>query len=328
MILLDSKGRINLVNVEIERLSGCRRDELLGCPLEAILPDGIASTTSFIRHRQDGNSVPVVIRKTRLRAGNEDFQLATIIDISTRDCKEAHLRLRDLEEHQDFVATLTHDLKAPLIGTDRVLELMVKESAGPLSEEQKTCLMQLKQSNADMLNLVQNLLDVYRLHKEPLDMESEIVDMKEQVALVKEQLRIYGEIEDVRIEIEFKGKNHKIEANAFSVRRILMNLIGNAIKFGPPGSTVIVRGRRQAGWYVLEVTDQGTGIPADELKKIFDRFRRGREGLRHESSTGLGLYLCKKLIEAHGGTIGCRSRTGSDTTFVARLPVKQSTPSS
>ncbi|MBK9145580.1 MAG: response regulator [Candidatus Melainabacteria bacterium] len=230
-------------------------------------------------------------------------------------------RLLVLEQHEDFVATLTHDLKNPLIGADRVLELMVSESLGALSEKQKSYLSLLKQGNAEMLALIQNLLQVYRFGKGPLELDITTVDMRELSESSIEQLRLLGEIEDVLIEASFTGEDHKIEADAISVKRILMNLIGNGLKFSPPGSTVVVRGRREGNEYSLEVSDQGTGIPPDELLIIFDRFTRGRQGRRHDSGTGLGLYLCKQLSEAHGGSIDCRSNPGSGTVFEVRLPV-------
>ncbi|MGD9683171.1 MAG: ATP-binding protein [Candidatus Obscuribacterales bacterium] len=237
-------------------------------------------------------------------------------------------RLLVLEQHEDFVATLTHDLKNPLIGADRVLELMLTESLGALSETQKSYLSLLKQGNAEMLALIQNLLQVYRFGKGPLELDIKTVDMKELSESSIEQLRLLGEIEDVLIEASFPGEDHRIDADAISVKRILMNLIGNGLKFSPPGSRVSVRGRRENDEYILEVSDQGTGIPQDELLTIFDRFTRGRQGRRHDSGTGLGLYLCKQLAEAHGGSIACRSDSGSGSVFEVRLPVTESSPSS
>lgn len=226
-----------------------------------------------------------------------------------------------LEKHEDFVATLTHDLKNPLIGADRVLELFLSGAVGVLDEKQQNLMRVLQQSNANMLALIQNLLEVYRHDAgiRPLDLTK--VDVAELTNTCISQLTALAERSGIKLTSTFIEGNHTILADAVALRRVLMNLLSNGMKFTGSGGSVSVIGRSHGSTYFLEVKDTGFGMPQSDLEALFQKYSQGKLGRKYEAGTGLGLYLCRQLVEAHGGEINCTSAEGVGTTFLVTIPI-------
>jgi PAS domain S-box-containing protein len=234
------------------------------------------------------------------------------------------IRLLVLEKHEDFIATLTHDLKNPLIGADRVLELFLSGAVGVLDEQQLQLLRLLHESNTDMLALIQNLLAVYRFDEgqhslvfSPVNMETLASDCIRQAALIAQKGRII-------LKADFLGDQHEILGDSMALSRVFKNLISNALKFTGAGGEVVVSGRKTDKTYVLAVKDTGSGIPDEDMIVLFKRYSQGKLGEKYHGGSGLGLYLCRQLVEAHGGEIVCESKVGIGTSFTVTLPDKQS----
>jgi signal transduction histidine kinase len=231
-------------------------------------------------------------------------------------------RLRTYEEREDFMATLTHDLKNPIIGSNRILELLVNQKLGSLSDQQIEILGAVKNSNDVLLEMICNFLDVYRNEKEIHDISLEVIDMR---AITAKHLRgLLPLIEDrgITLSAELSNEEVHVRADKCSITRVLDNLIGNAIKFVPDGGTILVKLEKQDRHEVLlQVSDTGPGIPKEEHPYVFQRFWRSRITRATNSGTGLGLYLCQQIIEAHKGTISCEAEESKGTTFTVRLPL-------
>lgn len=231
-------------------------------------------------------------------------------------------RLRLYEEREDFMATLTHDLKNPIIGSNRILELLIQQKMGDLTGQQTEILSAVKNSNDVLLEMICNFLDVYRNEKDMHDISLEIIDMR---AMISKHLReILPLVADrgINLNLDIVQEEVPIRADRCSIRRVLDNLIGNAIKFVPDGGTIQVKlskqDRKEA---LLQVSDSGPGIPKDEQHCVFQRFWRSRKTRASNSGTGLGLYLCHQIIEAHKGSISCEAEESKGTTFTVRLPL-------
>lgn len=237
--------------------------------------------------------------------------------------RENEKRILILEKHEEFVATLTHDLKTPLHGGDRILDLFLSGSLGALDEKQLGILRVLRESNADMLALIQNLLDVYRYDRETQTLVLSEVDIAAQAESCLKQLSATAEGSGIKLIPDFRDGNHTIRADAVAIRRILMNLLSNALKFTGTNGSVIISGREDGDSYLIEVKDTGVGMPQADLESLFEKYSQGKLGRKYQAGTGLGLYLCRQLVKAHCGKISCKSEEGSGTSFFVVLPIPQ-----
>jgi two-component system sensor histidine kinase KdpD len=133
-----------------------------------------------------------------------------------------------------------------------------------------------------------------------------------------------GRLKDRDVRLEIAPGLPLIRVDFVLFQQVLLNLLDNAGKYAPSGSTVRVRARRDGEWVEIEVIDEGPGIPVDDLERIFDKFYRVRGGERQVAGTGLGLSICRGIVEAHGGTIVARSpvAAGQGTAFIVHLPIE------
>lgn len=260
--------------------------------------------------------------KTFFDENNQPTRMAgTCRDISKQRQEEAVTRrLALLEQREDFTATLTHDLKNPLIGTNQILELMLNNTLGSINSQQADLLAQIKNSNTHLLNLIQNLTEVYRFEHQTSTYFKHMIDIIPIINSCITEIGILAKSKNVSVSIETPHKEWIINADGLAFRRVIQNLLDNAIKFSSDGGTVTVRLCGNAHMTVIEVQDYGFGISPKDQPNLFQRFVQGRTGRKHSTGTGLGLYLCKQIIEAHNGEISCESVLGVGTTFKIVLP--------
>lgn len=232
-------------------------------------------------------------------------------------------RVRLTQQRDDFVATLTHDLKNPLLGSVRLFGLLLDGHVGTLDARQKKLIKELSVAGQDMLDMIANLLDVYRYDAGQERLHFAAVDIKAVVERCIQQLLMLTNDGAIKIRTEFPQKDNTVSGDELALRRVVMNLVGNAIKFTGGGGAIAVRGRPDGDAYILEVTDTGSGIPGQELELLFERFVQGGTGRRNHSGSGLGLYLSRQIIERHGGSISCQSELGVGTSFSVRLPLQK-----
>ncbi|MDP3508934.1 MAG: ATP-binding protein [Candidatus Melainabacteria bacterium] len=232
-------------------------------------------------------------------------------------------RLQILEHHEDFIATLTHDLKNPLIGADRLLGLFFDGALGSFEENQLQALKLLQESNRDMLELINNLLEVYRYDAGATPLNVCKVDVRELISSSLNSISFFASLSKVTLCGSFEEGEHTIVADPVALQRVILNLLSNAIKFSIEGSKVLISAGRKSDLYCFEVRDSGAGINKEDLLKIFQRYAQGKPGRTILSGTGLGLYLCRRLVEAHGGEITCTSLDGKGSTFFVSLPCQQ-----
>jgi signal transduction histidine kinase len=225
-----------------------------------------------------------------------------------------------LRQRDDFVASLTHDLKNPLIGVNRILEAILSGGVSP--EDQQPLLQQIHSSNNFMLHMIWNLLDTYKHHSGAL------VPQLKQVNLVALLHAILGEFsfhmasKRQLAKLEIAASFPDIQADAILLRRALFNLIDNAIKFTPEDGYIEVFGEFDNETVRLSVRDSGRGIPFEQREKLFEQFWQGKRDVENQIGTGLGLYLTKNIVNLHRGTLECSSVDGEGATFSISLPRK------
>lgn len=250
--------------------------------------------------------------------------VGTIADVT--DIQQQAQRLLLAEQRQDFMSALSHDLKNPLVGAVRVLELLTTGKLGALTSEQLDILVMLKDSNRGLVDKIQSLINVYQYEKEVATLTYVDVDLVPVIRDAIVPLEAIAERRGIEFKLSVPDAPLVARAHANSIRRLVYNLVDNAQKFSPFGGTVKIR--LSAGpslkEVIFEVEDNGPGLSASERAWIFKKFWQGDTGRRYTPGTGLGLYLCQQIVDAHRGEILCASEHGTGSTFIVRLPAGSS----
>jgi signal transduction histidine kinase len=233
------------------------------------------------------------------------------------DRKAAADRLLLLQQREDFIAILTHDLKTPLIAVESGLYAVLEEEFGPLSDELRRILTNLRLENLRLLEMIKTLLELYRYEGAAAESVFQEVDL---VAVLDNCLpELKAEAEHRKIDIEISCPRGKVStyADPLAMRHVFNNLVDNAIQYADYGSTVYVSIGDLGDSVELLVRNYGPPIDPKEKLQLFKNL--GRRKLGASVNTGLGLYLVGKIVETHGGEIQCASTEADGTTFTVRL---------
>lgn len=227
-------------------------------------------------------------------------------------------------QRQDFVSRLTHDLRTPLVAADRMLLLFQDGALGNLSDQMQEVIEIMARSNSNLLAMVNTLLEVYRFEAGRKTLAFQPVNLSQLLEEVSEELSSLAAQKELAVNLDLGEESgiSKVMGDRLELHRLFTNLIGNAIKFTDTGSvTIRITPATASDEYItVEVADTGPGIPVEEQGTLFERFRQGS----HKSSgSGLGLYLSRRIVEAHQGTILMNSEVGKGSVFTVRLPIKQ-----
>jgi PAS domain S-box-containing protein len=250
--------------------------------------------------------------------------IGTIVDITDRKKREDHQRLTAvIKEREDFMATLTHDMKNPLIGANRLLELLVTGRLGQLTSQQNDLLETMMQSNSSVLNLIGTLTEVYRLETDANSLVLANIDMIKLVASAASRMATFTKLREINFSTQLPTQMDMMQGDSISLQRVLQNLLDNAVKFTPQAGTITLRMFSRDDQVIIEIEDNGPGIKPEDQVRLFNRFSQGDVGKRCAGGSGLGLYLCKQIIEAHNGKIECESQVNVATIFRVKLPYSQ-----
>ncbi|MBO6180820.1 GHKL domain-containing protein [bacterium] len=221
----------------------------------------------------------------------------------------------------DFAATLTHDLKVPIIAAANMIDLFLNEKFGEISEKQEFALKNMKSSNNELLELVQVLLETYKIDdKGGIELYKEYIDLNSFTQEVVEDM--IPLTKDLSIKLNFIPADKKVSINGdkMQLQRVIKNLVSNAINHSNTHKDIDVKIGEEKGFATISVIDYGQGIPKDEIKMIFNKYYSAAKKLR-KVGTGLGLYLSQQITEAHGGEITVESEENIRTEFCVKLPM-------
>ena len=236
---------------------------------------------------------------------------------------ESYRRLKELEElKDDLTRMVVHDLKSPLTGILGSLELVLDGDAGPLAPAQRRLLDDARERGGDVLRMVDNLLDLSRLEESAVRLQPRDLDVARLLREVVDDWHVRAEREGARLAVEGPA-GVGIRADEGMLRRVLANLIGNALRHGGPGVAVRVSAVAAEDGVKVSVADNGRGVPETEHEAIFRKYGRADAG---GTSSGLGLTFCKLAVEAHGGRIWVQSRPGEGAIFHFVLPPRPPEP--
>lgn len=223
---------------------------------------------------------------------------------------EAHNKLVSLRE--DFAGTLTHDLKTPLLGAIVTLEAFQKGQFGEISGNQQKILATMIRSHQTSLELVETLLDVYRNDLEGLQLTIQPLDLTQLVEEVANQMTLLAVSRQIHLTIHHSDSEFRrilwVQGDALQLRRVMTNLLTNAINHSRRGDRVEVLLETVNGQHCVKVLDMGAGIQPEEFSQLFQRFYQGNSD-RQAKGSGLGLYLARQIITAHGGKIWAENRS-------------------
>jgi signal transduction histidine kinase len=227
-------------------------------------------------------------------------------------------KLQDLEQLRDnLVHMIIHDLRSPIMTI--MLGIQALSDRGGTTPDDQRFATRAASAARELNEMVTSLLDISRMESGLLTPDRHDCDVRTIAASAVESLEGNAELEDVRLELS--GDLACASVDKDLMRRVFQNLVGNAIKFSPAGSTIRVAVRADSRTVRVAVTDAGPGVPGEYRDKIFEKFGQVKARQDEEKhSTGLGLTFCKLAVEAHGGTIGVDSEVGNGSTFWFELP--------
>ena len=220
---------------------------------------------------------------------------------------------------EDFVATLTHDLKVPIVAESNILDFLLNGKFGEINEKQAVALKNMQISNKELLNLVQIVLETYKIKDSGIKLKRENILLNGFLERIVEETNPFAEDAGLKVKFE-KGRNIKVTADSMQLERVIKNLINNAIYHSNSKKDIIIKVGEVPGFITISVIDFGQGIPEKEIGLIFNKYYSASKKFR-KIGTGLGLYLSQQIILAHGGEITVKSEENVETEFCVKLPL-------
>ena len=344
IIVADVNGTIVYANATAVELFGWERDELVGQAVEVLMPARHRGSHVGLRRgyheaprprpmglgvdlaalRKDGSEFPAEISLSPLRSGGTTWAVAAVRDATERRRVEAKALLyrqakEEVRARDEFLSVASHELRTPVTALHVQLQMLQRVverigAPGPVRERVESLDRQVRR----LAGLVEALLDLSRIRLGRMELAREPVDVS---ALAREVAAPYQADLDLA-----HGSSIRVLApepvvaslDRVRIEQVLANLLGNAVKFGE-GKPVEVRVERSGAGVRVEVVDCGVGIDADQAERIFGRFERAAPA-HHYPGLGLGLYVAREIVEAHGGKIRARGEPGKGASFSVEIP--------
>lgn len=249
------------------------------------------------------------------------------IDAATKELRSSNAQLKHLDEVKDeFMSMASHQLRTPLTSVKGYLSMVLDGDAGSVTWKQRKLLMEAFKSSERMVGLIGDFLNVSRLQTGKFIIEKTPFDFGAVVRQEVDDLKLMATSHDIKLALEYDGKPIPVLADEAKVRQVMMNMIDNAVFYSQPGTAVSIRVKymKSVGKVEFTVVDTGIGVPADEQKRLFQKFFRAKNARQQRpDGTGVGLYLARRVVTAHAGSIVFASKENKGSTFGFRLPVDQ-----
>ncbi len=231
--------------------------------------------------------------------------------------EEAKLLKKVESLKQNFISLMSHDLKTPVAKIAGIADVTLRDAQGNV--EVTKGLHNIIDSTKELNKFITSILDLTKIESQNLALNKVNKDINSIITGIIEELRYEANQKSIKVEADL-APLYPIEVDMVLIKRVLSNLIENALKYSGENSTVNVKTWDDDDWVTVEISDNGVGIPEDDLEHIFDKFYRVKNDASHSiKGTGLGLYLVKYFVELHGGTISASSKLGQGTNFTVKL---------
>lgn len=226
-----------------------------------------------------------------------------------------------------LIGVASHDLRGPLGSVGELTRLMLQGEFGELSEDHASAIRTVHVAAESMFDLVENMLDLAMIETNRFELDYDEYELEDIVQNAIELQRIPGNQKSVGLEYSGFGCDSRVECDKRQIRRVIDNLLSNAIKYSPSGTTTRLSLYRSGNHAVIRVEDEGPGIPENELTNLFEEFQTTSvKPTNGETSTGLGLSICKKIVHAHGGQICVENRPNGGCCFQFEIPLRRQGP--
>lgn len=343
ILTVDESGIIETANPAAAHIFGYDPLEMVGLSFGALFPkrskhrdfvvnaDRVGYET--LGRRKDGSSFPMYIAMSQMKLGTRTLYTGIVQDITARKRIEADLlekerltvaldKERELRMLKDrFISMMSHELRTPLASIQLASDMLRKYGDRASEAEKREALDEIETQVRNLAELVKDVLTISKTEFLAQDMQLEVYDLETYLRdILEEVARTHSKTH----RLVFSGLNRRVEARIDRklLRHAFVNLLANAVKYSPDGGEVRLCLTLEQDTALIQVSDQGIGIPAEDLPRLFEPFHRAGN-VEQFQGTGLGLAIAKQAVELHGGSIGVESQLGAGTTFTVRLPFQK-----
>ncbi len=315
ILIVNEHGNILRATPKIIKWFGVKGNDILGKNVYDYIEiaDGntiekLSDTDVYIKNTPTNN---FIINSVRLSLDDKKRYVLLIKDVTTQ---------REIETlKEDFVATLTHDLKVPIVAEANILNFLIDGKFGEITEKQRVALLNMKSSNEELIDLVQIVLETYKVKETGIPLLKENIKLNEFLSDIVDEVQPIATNSGLVINFTPSEKNLTVSADVMQLKRVVKNLISNAISHSNTKKDIDIKTSEIPDFITISVIDYGQGIPQDEQKLIFNKYYSAAKKFR-KIGTGLGLYLSQQIAKSHGGEITVESEENVRTDFCIKLP--------
>jgi PAS domain S-box-containing protein len=333
MLMIDRDGKIALANAEIERQFGYARDELIGQPIDMLVPGRfrrqhaahrqafnrrpetrkVESRCRLLGLRKDGTEFPAEVSLNPIEVDGSLLVLGVVVDLSERK------RIERLKT--EFVATVSHEMRTPLTAIAGALGLLAGNSTGKLPASTKRLLTIAYRNSQRLVRLLNDILDIEKMESGKVVFDFKCIELRSLVEQAIESNRAVAEGLAVRIRLAPESVSIDVRADPNRLVQAITNLLSNAIKFSPRGGEVTVAVEARNDNARITVRDHGDGVPGEFKPRIFEKFAQADgSDARQSGGCGLGLSIVKQIVERLDGEVGFDDAPGGGSIFYIDLP--------
>ena len=338
MIAVDQAGKVTVINKIAEELLGFADAQIMGKPLVPMTPledelgnqvinaqrpitlalaSGKTTAATYYVTRKDGTKFPIVLTVAPVRLGDEVIGAIEVFRDVTRDQEIDQMKT-------DFINVAAHDLRTPITAVKGFTQMILRGDFGPIPDgEISEALRDIEEGADRMVNIINDYLTMSRIRLGNFTIVRKKLDVATLIKRAVGEVAMGSSGRPIKIIQRVGEEVPPIAADQSKLLQVLVNLLDNALKFTEQG-TITVKAESTDTLVKISVSDTGTGIPADKLPRLFEPYYKGKAGVAaggHGGGLGLGLNICKIIVEAHGGQIGVASEPGKGSTFFFTLPI-------
>ena len=318
--------------VHVEDLANAEAEFPIGAAIAIRLGHRTALAIPLLR-----KGVPIgalFLRRQEVRQfSNEEIALlqtfadqAVIAIENVRLFRELEQKSRELEtasyHKSEFLANMSHELRTPLNAIIGFSEVLSERMFGELNEKQEEYLRDIYASGQHLLSLINDILDLSKIEAGRMELELTDFDLPTALDNALTLVRERAGRRSITMETSVDERLGEVRADERKIRQVVLNLLSNAIKFTPEGGRIEVAAMPKDGFVEVSVSDTGIGIAPEDQEAVFEEFRQVGTAEKRAEGTGLGLTLCRKFVELHGGRIWVKSQVGVGSTFTFTIPVR------
>ncbi|MGE5309201.1 MAG: ATP-binding protein [Deltaproteobacteria bacterium] len=331
MVVVDSEGKILLANTAAENLLGITAKDVGKQVRDVVRDEHLLTMTKDLAAEKEG----VVEKDIEFKSSNDETKKVLRASSAVVEDKNGNTigmvtmlnditRQRELEKMKgDFLANVSHELRTPLVAIQKSVSLMLTKEAGEISDTQSQFLSIAERNLKRLTFLINDLLDLTKFEAGKMELKPEQVDLEKLVSDCLVSLGNWAQTKQLKLERAMAPGLPQIWADPNRLQQVVVNLVGNAIKFTPQGGTITVSGEREGDGVRIIVADTGTGIPPGELTKIFDKFYQTKQRSSADiCGTGIGLAIVREIITLHGGKVWAESDGTNGAKFIFTLPIQ------